>query len=122
MTTWMSRRAPQDGRGRGGAARTKRAQEVTQEISGWRHRLETAEKRSAELVERKEASETELATASAAPAEIAAKRAKLSDGIEKAEARRAHAVETGPYTHLTLPPNREEEIVGVAVAFKKKKR
>ena len=92
--TMMSRRSAHDELRREGAARTKRTQEVTQEISGWRHRLETAEKRSAELVARKEASEAELAQASAAPTEIAAKRAELSEAIEKAEARRAHAIET----------------------------
>jgi chromosome segregation protein len=89
--TMMSRRSAHDELRREGEARTKRAQEVTKEISGWRHRLETAEKRSAELVERKEASETELRDASAAPAEIAAKRDELSREIATAEARKAQA-------------------------------
>jgi len=78
---------------RGGDARLKRAQEVTKELSGWRHRLETAEKRSAELVERKEASEAELKEASAAPAEIAAKRDELNMQIDSSEARRAEAMD-----------------------------
>jgi len=49
--TMMSRRSNHDELRREGEARLKRAQEVTKELSGWRHRLETAEKRSAELVE-----------------------------------------------------------------------
>ena len=91
--TMMSRRSGHDELRREGEARTKRAQEVTKEISGWRHRLDTAEKRSAELVERKEASEAELANASAAPAEIAAKRDELNREITTAEARKAQATD-----------------------------
>ena len=58
--TMMSRRSGHDELRREGEARTKRGQEVTKEIDGWRHRLDTAEKRTAELVERKETSEAEL--------------------------------------------------------------
>ncbi|MDG1170851.1 MAG: chromosome segregation protein SMC, partial [Sulfitobacter sp.] len=89
--TMMSRRSAHDELRREGEARTKRSQEVTKEISGWRHRLETAEKRCAELVERKAASEAELKEAGAAPAEIAAKRDELTNAIDTAEARKAHA-------------------------------
>ncbi|MGJ5619983.1 chromosome segregation protein SMC [Sulfitobacter sp. MF3-043] len=91
--TMMSRRSGHDELRREGDARTKRAQEVTKEISGWRHRLETAEKRTAELVERKTNSEADLKEASAAPAEIAAKRDELSDAISTAEVRRAEAAD-----------------------------
>ena len=91
--TMMSRRSNHDELRRGGDARLKRAQEVTKELSGWRHRLETAEKRSAELVERKEASEAELKEASAAPAEIGAKRDELNMQIDSSEARRAEAMD-----------------------------
>src|SRR5690606_13796964 len=56
-------------------------------------RLETAEKRMAELADRKAASETELTAASAAPAEIAAKHAELSEAIDTAEARRRAAAD-----------------------------
>jgi chromosome segregation protein len=91
--TMMSRRSAHDELRREGEARTKRAQEVVKEISGWRHRLETAEKRSAELVERKQAAETELKDASAAPEEIAAKRAELSEAIATAEARKTEAAD-----------------------------
>lgn len=91
--TMMSRRSNHDELRREGEARTKRSQEVTKEVSGWRHRLETAEKRTAELVERKTTSEDELKDASAAPAEIAAKRDELSGAISTAEARRAEAAD-----------------------------
>lgn len=89
--TMMSRRSGHDELRREGEARLKRSQEVTKELSGWRHRLETAEKHSAELVARKDASEAELKEASAAPVEIAAKRDELGRQIEEAEARRAAA-------------------------------
>ncbi|MDG1472865.1 MAG: chromosome segregation protein SMC [Ascidiaceihabitans sp.] len=87
--TMMSRRSGHDEVRREGEARTKRGQEVTKEISGWRHRLETAEKRTAELVERKDTSQAELKTAQAAPAELAAKRDELGLAIAEAETRKA---------------------------------
>ncbi|SFL67254.1 chromosome segregation protein SMC [Shimia aestuarii] len=90
----MSRRSAHDEVRREGEARLKRSQEVTKEISGWRHRLETAEKRMGELAERKETSEEELAEAGSAPEEIAAKREELTDAIEEAEARRRKAADT----------------------------
>jgi chromosome segregation protein len=91
--TMMSRRSHHDELRRAEQARLKRAQEVTKELSGWRHRLDTAEKRSAELIERKEASEGDLKQAGAAPAEIAAKREDLSAGIAAAQTRQAAAME-----------------------------
>ena len=51
-------------------------QEIASEISTWRNRLETAEKRSSELAERKASTELELEKASALPAELAEKRAE----------------------------------------------
>ena len=72
----------------------RRSQEVTKELSGWRHRLETAEKRSAELFERKGQAEEELATAVAAPTEIAAHGGDaLGQAIEDAEKRRQAAAD-----------------------------
>ena len=91
--TMMSRRSNHDELRRAGEARLKRAQEVTKELSGWRHRLETAQKRSAELVERKQTSEADLKEAGVAPQEIAAKRDELDAEIARAEARRAAALE-----------------------------
>lgn len=87
----LSRRSSLDEVRREGEARTRRTQEVTKDISGWRYRLETADKRIAELAERKLDSEGELKDASAAPAEIAAKRDELSEAITTADARRALA-------------------------------
>ncbi len=91
--TMMTKRSTFDEVRREGEARTRRSQEVTKELSGWRHRLETAEKRSAELFERKGQAEEELATAIAAPTEIAAQRDALGQAIEDAEKRRQAAAD-----------------------------
>ncbi|MEM6305280.1 MAG: AAA family ATPase [Pseudomonadota bacterium] len=92
--TMMSRRSAHDELRREGEARVKRAQEITKEVSGWKHRLETAAKRTAELQERKAASEAELQTAVNAPGEIAAERDALSLSIAKAQTRKAEAADT----------------------------
>ena len=86
--TMIAKRSAHDELRREGEARTRRSQEVTKEISGWRLRLDTAEKRIAELSERKAASEKELKAAQSAPTEISAKRADMADAIGKAEDRR----------------------------------
>ena len=86
--TMMSRRSAHDELRREGEARLKRSQEITKEVSGWKHRLETANKRTSELATRKEESEVELKEAVAAPEEIAAKRAELADATDEAENRR----------------------------------
>ena len=41
--TMMAKRSAHDELRREGEARTRRTQEVTKEVSGWKHRLETAE-------------------------------------------------------------------------------
>ncbi len=92
--TMMSRRSGADELRRAGEARLKRSQEVTKEISGWTHRLETAHARSAELMDRKTSSEEELEAALKAPEDIAAEREKLVEAIEDAEARRKVAADT----------------------------
>lgn len=89
--TMMTKRSAHDELRREGEARTRRSQEVIKEISGWRHRLQTAETRSAELLQRKVDSEAELKEASAAPEEIAAKRDELGYAIAQAEERKAEA-------------------------------
>ncbi len=91
--TMLSRRSAHDETRREGEARLRRRQEITKEISGWKLRLETAEKRTAELTDRRAESEAELKEAGAAPAEIAAKRAELSEAIDSAEARRKNAAD-----------------------------
>ena len=91
--TMMSRRSAHDEVRREGEARLRRSQEITKEVSGWKHRLETANKRSAELAERKTVSEAELVEATAAPEEIAAKRSELADAIGEAEVRRRESAD-----------------------------
>ncbi|NBD30905.1 MAG: chromosome segregation protein SMC [Alphaproteobacteria bacterium] len=91
--TMMAKRSAHDELRREGEARLKRSQEVTKEVSGWKHRLETASKRSAELQERRDASEAELQEARSAPSEIAAKRDELADAIGEAEDRRKQAAD-----------------------------
>ena len=66
----MTKRSMFDEIRREGELRTKRRQEIIQEVSGWRHRLTTAEKRIFELDERKKTFEAELKLASSAPDEI----------------------------------------------------
>ena len=89
--TMMAKRSAHDELRREGEARVARSQQVTKEISGWKHRLETAEKRIAELTDRKEQSEVELVTAKTAPDRIAKERAVLAAEITTAEARKAEA-------------------------------
>ena len=91
--TMMTRRSAHDELRREGEARLKRRQEVTKEISGWKHRLETAEKRNQELADRKTQTEDELEDAQAAPEEIAIQREELADAMGAAEARRAAAAD-----------------------------
>ncbi len=92
--TMMTKRSSHDELRREGEARLRRSQEVIKEISGWRHRLETAEKRIGELAERKATSQAELKEAGNAPEEIAAKREELSEAIDESEARRRGASDT----------------------------
>ena len=89
----LTRRSAHDEVKREGEARIRRRQEAQKELSGWRHRLETAERRGAELAERRAETEEELEEASAAPEEIAAKREELTEAIEAAESRCAVAAD-----------------------------
>ncbi|WP_296424822.1 chromosome segregation protein SMC [Yoonia sp.] len=100
--TMMSRRSAHDEVRREGEARLKRSQQITQEVSGWKHRLETANKRTAELADRKASSEVELVEATAAPEEIAAKRSELADAIDEAETRRMAAADKLAAADTTL--------------------
>ncbi|MBZ4023633.1 chromosome segregation protein SMC [Rhodobacter sp. TJ_12] len=91
--TMMTRRSAHDEIRREGEARLRRRQEVTKEISGWKHRLETAEKRSAELAARRAEAVADLEEAAEVPEELAAKREELNAAIEAAEDRRATAAD-----------------------------
>ncbi|WP_299892269.1 AAA family ATPase [uncultured Ruegeria sp.] len=104
--TMLTHRSSHDELRREGEARTRRTQEVTKDLSGWKHRLETAEKRISELAERKEGSEEELAEATATPGEIAEAREELNELIEDAEARRAEAADK-----LSLAETQQREVV-----------
>ena len=105
----MSRRSAHDELRREGEARVRRRQEATKELSGWRHRLETAGKRIAELAARKVEAEEELAEAQTAPEEIAIKREELSDAITTAEARRAVAADALAQAEGLLRQTRDAE-------------
>ncbi|WP_113910663.1 chromosome segregation SMC family protein [Roseovarius dicentrarchi] len=85
--TMMSRRAAHDELRREGDARVRRRQDVARELASWRTRLETAEKRSAELIARKDSAQAELAEASAIPAVLAQKAEALTQKIADARAR-----------------------------------
>ncbi|WP_071797334.1 chromosome segregation SMC family protein [Natronohydrobacter thiooxidans] len=87
----MSRRAQADEARREATARVSRAQEITKSLSGWRHRLETADGRIADLSARKAGAEAELKEASAAPEEMALRRAALGDELARAATRLAAA-------------------------------
>ena len=89
--TMMARRSAHDELRREGEARVRRAQQVEKDLTGWRARLENAEKRAGELQERREEAETELAAASNLPGELAAKRERLAVSMTQAEARKADA-------------------------------
>ncbi|MCC5992325.1 MAG: chromosome segregation protein SMC [Rhodobacteraceae bacterium] len=87
----MSRRAQADELKREARARLARAQEVMKSLSGWRHRLDTAQTRIADLEDRKAAAEDQLTDASTAPEDLAAKHQELSGAISTAETRHAAA-------------------------------
>jgi chromosome segregation protein len=91
--TMLAKRSAHDELRREGEARTKRDQEITQEVSGWRLRLDTAAKRSAELENRREKSGEELSAALNVPDEISAKRDALAQELTRAEARKAQAAD-----------------------------
>jgi chromosome segregation protein len=91
--TMLTRRSAHDELRREGEARVRRRQEAAKELSGWKHRLETAERRIAELMERKAASEAERDTAMAVPAEIAARRDSMAAAMDAAEGRRRTAAD-----------------------------
>jgi chromosome segregation protein len=92
--TMLSKRSAHDEVRREGDARIARRQQITKDVSGWRHRLDTAAKRITELDERRIAAEAELKVANAAPEEITAKRDELAGAIGDAELRKKAARET----------------------------
>ena len=91
--TMMARRSSHEELKREGEARVRRLTEIERERGTWTSRLENAGTRIAELAERQTASEAELVEAKAAPARIAADRAKLADALADAEERRRKAAD-----------------------------
>jgi len=91
--TMMARRAAHDELKRETEARAKRLTQIGSELTSWRKRRDTAGTRIAELADRKAATEDDLATAAAAPEDIAAKREDLAAAIEEAEERRRTAAD-----------------------------
>lgn len=89
--TMLSKRSEQDELRRAGEARMRRKQQVTKELSGWRLRLETADQRRVELLERKSQTEADLAEAALVPDALARKREELRSAIAQAETRRKAA-------------------------------
>ncbi|MDB5658615.1 MAG: smc, partial [Cypionkella sp.] len=114
--TMMSRRSAHDELRREGEARVRRRQEAVKELSGWKHRLDTAAKRIAELAERRAETQEELADASAAPEEIAIKREELGDAISEAEARRTIAANALSFAEAALRNARDTEREGEKLA------
>ncbi|MGR3490981.1 MAG: chromosome segregation SMC family protein, partial [Shimia sp.] len=91
--TMMSHRAAHDELRRTGEARTRRDQQITKELSGWRLRLSNASDRTTELTERQAETTAELEGARAVPGTVAEKQAKLADELGVAEGRRKTAVD-----------------------------
>ena len=89
----LAKRAAHDELRREGEARTARRQEIAKESSGWRLRLDNADKRIAELTNRKETSEAELATARDLPSNLEEMRHQLVAKIAEAETRRKAAAD-----------------------------
>ncbi len=87
----LARRSAHEELRREGEARVARDREITREISNWQQRLQTAERRAAELEARRAASEAELAEARDAPDSIATERAEILSEVGAAEARLTQA-------------------------------
>jgi chromosome segregation protein len=117
--TMMTRRSSQDEVRREGEARVRRRQEAAKELSGWKHRLETAARRTEELAERRSETGEELAEAMLAPEEIAARRDELFEAIDGAEARRRAAADAlaeaeGALRAAAMAEREEERLAGEA--------
>ena len=107
--TMLTKRSLSDELRREGEARVRRQQEITKEASGWRLRLENAEKRLAELEARKIESEADLIAATTAPEELVAKREALATSIEQAEARRNSAADALALGETAMRQAEEDE-------------
>ncbi|MEM8980406.1 MAG: chromosome segregation protein SMC [Pseudomonadota bacterium] len=89
--TMMAKRSAHDEARRESEARVSRLQEITKEKAMWAHRLETAEKRAAELEERHGRTSLELKEARAVPGALEVRAGELGAALKEAEARQAQA-------------------------------
>ncbi|MCC5984832.1 MAG: chromosome segregation protein SMC [Rhodobacteraceae bacterium] len=76
---------------REGERHTRRRQEITRELDGWRQRLDSASARMADLEHRREESRGELKAAADLPATLAAQRTELARAIADAQSRQTAA-------------------------------
>ena len=114
--TMMTKRSLHDEVRREGEIQLKRAQEVQKEIGGWSHRLDTAEKRVSELIDRKNSSKWELEEASKTPSKIEDKSKNLILAISESEKKKAEADDALSLaeTKLSQVLNEEREAERVA--------
>jgi chromosome segregation protein len=91
--TMLTRRTAHDEVRRDGEARGRRTGAVAHELASWRQRLETADRRLAELAGRREATAAELRHARQVPGDLGARRADLAHAVARAEARQAAATD-----------------------------
>ncbi len=107
--TMMAKRSAHDGLRREGQSRKGRMQQVTKDLSGWKHRLEGTGKQMEELAERRDGAQDELAEAMALPEELAEKRSDMAAAIEQAEDRRATAADALAIAETALRETISEE-------------
>ena len=98
----MSKRSAQDEVRREGEARLRRKDGIVKEQATWAARLETAEKRMGDLVQRRDEAAAELKAASATPDQIATRRTALALAVDSAEARRRNAADALATGETTL--------------------
>ncbi len=101
-TTLMARRAALEELRREGDTRTRRAADVDRERATWANRLDTAEKRMADLEARAAETAADLAKAMAIPPEIARKRDGLAEALDRAEIRCRKAADALALAETTL--------------------
>ncbi|MGB0498057.1 MAG: chromosome segregation protein SMC [Rubricella sp.] len=107
--TMLAARAKADEVRREGEARVRRLQQLTKELSGWRHRLSSADTRIRELQDRRARAESELASASTAPDEIREQRVKVAAALEQAETREQAASDALALGETALRKAEDEE-------------
>ncbi|NCX69090.1 MAG: chromosome segregation protein SMC [Rhodobacteraceae bacterium] len=105
----LSKRALHDEVRREGDERIKRIQEVAKELSGWKYRLETAEKRNLELVQRQKDNKEQLQNALAEPERLSKRREEIVTSISEASRNKNEATSDLLGAEKILRDFREEE-------------